>query len=142
MKDRITEVADLLMSAAHADGHLVGEEKVAVSKLLRHILGATALPMDLNFRLEEFSPAAFDLKATAEVFAGDTPENKRSLLQLVAAVHAADAEHDFAEDEHLRAVAAAIGLPASAYADMVIDIIEEVDLAANLERVRGGGAWK
>lgn len=138
MKDRIDQVADLLMSAAHADGRLVGEEKLAVAQLLRKTLGVPALPIDLSFRIDEFSPAAFDLEKTAAAFAGDSPESKRALLQLCAAVHAADAELDLAEDEHLRRVATAIGLPPAAYADMVIEILEVTDLPASLARVRAG----
>ena len=137
MKDRIAQVADLLMSAAHADGSLVGEEKMAVAGLLRRTLGVSSLPIDLNFRIEEFSPASFDLQKTAAVFAGDPPETKRALLQLVAAVHAADAVHDLDEDAHLRQVATAIGLPPSAYADMVLEF-ELSDLPATLARVRAG----
>jgi uncharacterized tellurite resistance protein B-like protein len=138
MKDRINEVADLLMIAAYADGQLLGEEKSAVAKLLRQVLGASTLPMDVNFRIEEFAPATFDLEKTAAVFASDPPATKRALLQLIAAVHAADAEHDFDEDAHLRQVATAIGLPPSAYADMVIDILEIADLPASLAKVRQG----
>jgi uncharacterized tellurite resistance protein B-like protein len=138
MKDRIDQLADLLMSAAYADGHLEGEEKMAVGKLLRLTLGVGTLPMDLNFRIQEFSPATFDLEKTAAVFAGDSPEAKRSLLELIAAIHASDAEHDYDEDIHLRQVATAIGLPPSAYEDMVLDIVEETDLPASMARVRHG----
>ena len=137
MKDRITQVADLLMSAAHADGRLAGEEKLAVASLLRRTLGATSLPIDLNFRIEEFSPAKFDLEKTAAVFTGDSVESKRALLQLVAAVHTADAELDLDEDAHLRQVATAIGLRPSDYADMVLEV-EVIDLPATLARVRQG----
>jgi uncharacterized tellurite resistance protein B-like protein len=140
MKDRIDLIADILMSAAYADGRLVGEEKLAIAKLLREILGVAKLPMDLEFRIQEFSDGAFDMEKAAAEFVAEPPGTKRALLQLVAAVHGSDAEHDFDEDAHLRRLAKAIGLPEKDYADMVIDILEEADLADDLATVRGGAA--
>src|SRR5438067_13660731 len=99
MKDRIPLVADILMAAAHADAHLHGEERSAVQRLLRQVLGGGALPMDLDFRIEEFDPKKFDLGEAGAAFAGDPPENKRRLLELVSAVHAADDEYDLSEDD-------------------------------------------
>jgi uncharacterized tellurite resistance protein B-like protein len=138
MKDRLPLVADLLMDAAHADNALAGEEKVAVKRLLREILEAPALPMDLDFRIEEFAPEKFDLKATAAAFANDTPVVKRRILELCAAVHAADGEIDFTEDEQLRRVATALGVPPDAYKDMVVTVIEEIDLGEDLDHIRYG----
>jgi len=139
MKDRLPLVADLLMDAAYADQKLHGEERNAVRKLLREILEAPALPIDLDFRIEEFDPAAFDLAATAGAFAGDPPAVKRRLLELVAAVHAADGEIDFVEDEQLRRLASALGVPEADYADMVVTIVEEIELGEDLDRLRYGG---
>jgi uncharacterized tellurite resistance protein B-like protein len=130
MKDRLPLVADLLMDAAHADNQLAGEEKTAVRRLLRDLLGGDALPMDLDFRIAEFSPASFDLAVAASAFVDDPPAQKRRLLELCAAVHAADGELDMAEDQHLRRVGAAIGLAPDQFQDLVIDILEDVE---NLE---------
>ena len=138
MKDRLPLVADLLMDAAHADDALAGEEKAAVKRLLREILEAPSLPMDLDFRIEEFSPERFDLTVTAAAFANDPPALKRRLLELCAAVHAADGEIEFSEDEQLRRVGAALGLPAESYDDMVVTVIEELELGEDLERLRYG----
>ena len=138
MKDRLPLVADLLMDAAHADNTLEGEEKLAVKRILREILEAPALPMDLEFHIEEFSPERFDLAATAAAFARDPPALKRRLLELCATVHASDGEIDFSEDEQLRRVAAALGLPAESYADMLVVVVEEIDLGEDLDRLRYG----
>ena len=138
MKDRLPLVADLLMDAAHADQRLHGEEKPVIRRLLREVLDAPALPMDLDFRIDEFSPERFDLAATAAAFAADPPAVKRRLLELVAAVHAADGEIDFQEDAQLRRVAAALSLPEESYSDLVVTIIEEIDLGEDLDRIRYG----
>jgi uncharacterized tellurite resistance protein B-like protein len=138
MKDRLPLVADILMDAAHADNTLEGEEKAAVKRLLREVLEAPTLPMDLDFRIEEFSPEKFDLKATAAAFADEPPAIKRRLLELCAVVHAADGEIDFTEDEQLRRVAEALGLPAESYDDMVLTVVEEIDLGEDLDRLRYG----
>jgi uncharacterized tellurite resistance protein B-like protein len=142
MKDRLPLVADLLMDAAHADEQLHGEEKPAVRRLLRELLDAPALPMDVDFRIEEFDPARFDLAATTAAFIADPPEVKRRLLELVGAVHAADGEIEFAEDAQLRRVATALGLTEEQYGDLVVDIVEEIDVAEigeDIDRVRYGG---
>jgi uncharacterized tellurite resistance protein B-like protein len=138
MRDRIDIVADLLMAGAHADARLVGEEKAVVRHLLREILGAPALPPDLDARIEHFQPETFDLGRTAAAFAADPPDKKRRLLELLAAVHAADSEYDLAEDELVRQVGTALGLDEAAYRDLITTVVEEIDLAKDLEEVRRG----
>ena len=138
MKDRLPLVADLLMDAAHADDTLEGTEKAAVKRLLRELLEAPTLPMDLDFRIEEFAPERFDLAATAAAFANEPPTIKRRLLELCACVHAADGEIEFSEDEQLRRVAQALGLPPESYDDMVVTVVEEIELGEDLDRLRYG----
>jgi uncharacterized tellurite resistance protein B-like protein len=141
-RDRLPLIADLLMDAAHADHQLAGEEKAAVRRLLREVMGADALPMDLDFRIDEFSPEKFNLVQTGNAFAHDSLAQKRRLIELCAAVHAADGELAMAEDEHLRRVAAAIGLPTAQFQDLVVDILEDVENlevdAEDLEKLRRG----
>src|SRR3954464_4171042 len=138
MKDRLPLVADLLMEAAHADDRLVGEEKDAVKSLLCGILEVHSLPMDLAFHVDEFDAKSFDRAAATGAFANDAPALKKRLLELIAAVHAADGEIDFAEDAHLRAVGEALGMPADSFKDLVVDVVEEIDIGDDLERLRYG----
>jgi uncharacterized tellurite resistance protein B-like protein len=138
MKDRLPLVADLLMEAAHADDRLHGEEKDAVKSLLCGILEVPTLPMDVAFHIDEFDAKSFDRRAATQAFAGDPPELKKRLLELIAAVHAADGEIDFAEDAHLRAVGAALGLPAESFQDLVVDVVEEIDVSDDMDRLRFG----
>jgi uncharacterized tellurite resistance protein B-like protein len=141
MKDRLPLVADLLMDAAHADNALAGEEKAAVKRLLREVLEEPVLPMDLDFHIEEFSPERFDLAKTAAAFASEPPAVKRRLLELCAVVHGADGEIDFTEDEQLRRVAAALGMPPDSYTDMLVTVLEEIDLSdEEIEHLRFGDA--
>jgi uncharacterized tellurite resistance protein B-like protein len=136
--DRLPLVADLLMDAAYADDRLEGEEKTAVKRLLRDILDQPTLPMDLDFRIDEFDPKRFDRGATLARFAGDPKDLKQRLLELVAAVHAADGEIDFAEDAQLRAVGAGLGLAPEDYQGLVVEVVEEIDLGDDLDRLRFG----
>jgi uncharacterized tellurite resistance protein B-like protein len=138
MKDRLPLVADLLMEAAYADDRLEGDEKDAVKRLLREILEVGSLPMDLEFRIDEFDPKTFDRAGVLAAFAGDTPAIKRRLLELIAAVHIADGEIDFAEDAHLRAVGEGLGLPPDSFRELVVDVVEEIDLADDLDHLRYG----
>ena len=138
MKDRLPLVADLLMEAAHADNRLHGEEKDAVKSLLCSILEVPTLPMDVAFHIDEFNAEGFDRRAATQAFAGDPPELKKRLLELIAIVHAADGEIDFAEDAHLRAVGEALGLPAESFKDLVVDVVEEIDIGDDMDRLRYG----
>jgi uncharacterized tellurite resistance protein B-like protein len=138
LPDRLPLLADLLMDAAYADDHLEGEEKMAVKRLLREILDVQTLPMDLDFRIDEFDPKKFDRAQTLAAFAKDPKDLKKRLLELVAAVHASDGEIDFAEDAQLRAVGEGLGLPPEEFQELVVDIVEEVDLGEDLDRLRFG----
>lgn len=138
MKDRIAEIADLLLGAAYADQQLHGHETQAVRRLLSDVLEEGVLPGELEKRISSFKPESFDLAATAAVFKGDSAASKRRLLELVVAVHEADEELDLDEDDYVKRLAAALGLPASAYADLTLDI-EIDDLRSGLESVRRGG---
>jgi hypothetical protein len=138
MKDRLPLVADLLMEAAHADSRLDGLEKDAVKSLLCGILEVPTLPMDLAFHIDEFDAKSFDHGVATKAFAADPPALKKRLLELIAAVHAADGEIDFAEDAHLRAVGEALGLPPESFKELVVDVIEEIDLGDDLDRLRYG----
>jgi len=131
-------VTDLLMEAAYADDRLEGEETETVKRLLAGILEVPSLPMDLAFRIDEFDAKGFDRGAATAAFAADPPELKKRLLELIAAVHAADGEIDFAEDDHLRAVGAALGLPPDSFKELVVDVVEEIDLGDDLDRLRYG----
>jgi hypothetical protein len=119
MKDRIGIVTTLLMGAANADRRLEGQEKDAVRRLLLELLGETSLPMDVEFRIDEFDPESLNLQEAKTAFAGEPPAVKRRLLELLAAVHEADDEYDLDEDEYLRSVGQAIGLDEKQYEDLV-----------------------
>ena len=93
--------------------------------------------MDVDFRIYEFDPKTFDLAKAAAAFVADPEPLKLRLLELVAAVHAADGEIDFAEDDHMRAVGAALGLPPEAFKELVVDIVEEIDVEV-VEKIRYG----
>jgi uncharacterized tellurite resistance protein B-like protein len=138
MKDRLPLVADLLMEAAHADDRLHGDEKDAVKSLLCGILEVPTLPMDVAFHIDEFDAKSFDRRAATQAFAGDPPELKKRLLELIATVHAADGEIDFAEDAHMRAVGQALGLAPDDFKDLVVDVVEEIDLGEDLDHLRYG----
>jgi uncharacterized tellurite resistance protein B-like protein len=136
VKDRIFDVADLMMGAAYADAKLEGAEKATIRRLLREILAVATLPMDLDVHIDSWKQEGFDLAKTAAAFTDDTPAMKRKLLDLLSAVHAADEEFDLAEDAYLRQVGAAIGLPEERFRDLVATVIDERNLSQEMEAVR------
>ena len=87
--------------------------------------------------IASFEPEKFDLKASASAFKNDSEDDRKKVLFLVAAVHEADDEIDFDEDDYLRAVAEALELPKSAPEALSVEI-EEEELKQSFEKVRKG----
>jgi uncharacterized tellurite resistance protein B-like protein len=125
-------IVDLLMGAAHADQQADGNEIEAVKRLVCQLSGAPKLSPRLEKRVAEFDPAKFDVAVTVSKLRLRTDVEKRKLIELVAAVEQADDILDLAEDAYLRKVAGALGMPASAYADLTLDVIDIDDIRSSL----------
>jgi len=110
MEDRIEAVCDLLMGAAYADKELHEKEKQVVSDFLATLLPDGELTADLKKRIDEFSPDDFKLSSVLSNFSDDSLDDRKKLLEIIAAVHAADEEHDFDEDDFLNEVASGLSL--------------------------------
>ena len=134
--DRIVPLCDVLLGAAHADTHFNQREREEITELLADLSGAP-LSSELERRIAAFDPEMFDLGKTAAAFRTDSEEDRRRLLFLVAAVNDADDEVDFAEDDYLRALCKALGLPDSALEGMTVDV-ELESLREEFERIRKG----
>lgn len=135
MIDRIDDITDLLLGAAYADDEMADSEQRMITELLAKLLGGS-LPDGLSARIAVFDPAEFDVASCARSFAGVPEETKHKLLGLIAAVHEADEEFDFAEDDYLRAVAKELSL---ADPDLSKYTIEFEELDSDLADVRGAG---
>ena len=94
--------------------------------------------MDVAFHIDEFDAEGLRPVRGRGGVRRRSARAQGQLLELIAAVHAADGEIDFAEDDHMRAVGAALGLPPESFKELVVDIIEEIDLGDDLERLRYG----
>jgi uncharacterized tellurite resistance protein B-like protein len=130
--DRILPLTDLLLGAAYADKELKDQERDEVRALLEDLAGE--LPVEVELRLTAFDPAKFDLAAAAAPFKDDSEDDRKKLLHLVSAVNEADEEIDFSEDDYLRDLGKAVGLPASALKGLTI----EMDLEESFAQVRKG----
>ena len=131
--DRIFPLCELLLGAAYADDALDERERAEVRALLAEYAGE--MRVEVEACIASFDPAQFDLATTASAFRDDPEEDRHRLLRLVTTVCEADDQLDFAENDYLRAVATALGLPASALHGLIIDI-EEV--AETFQAVRRG----
>jgi len=136
LPDRIVPLCDLLLGAAYADEEFKAREREEVREMLADLSGGK-LSKELETQIDNFDPAKFDLAKTAAEFKSDSPDDRRRLLFLVAAINDADDEVDFAEDEYLRALAAALELPASALAGLTVDV-EVEELREEFVKVRKG----
>jgi uncharacterized tellurite resistance protein B-like protein len=130
--DRILPLTDLLLGAAYADKELKDQERDEVRALLEELAGE--LPVEVEVRLTSFDPATFDLAAAAAPFRDDSEDDRKRLLHLVSAVNEVDEEIDFSEDDYLRDLAKALGLPASALNGLTV----EMDLEDSFAQVRKG----
>lgn len=135
MTDRILPLCDLLLGAAYADKELKDQERDEVRALLEELAGE--LPVEVELRLTAFDPATFELETAAAPFRGDTEDERKKLLVLVSAVNESDEEIDFSEDEYLRALGKALGLPAKALEGLTVEV-EEEDLTHLFAEVRKG----
>ena len=133
--DRILPLCELLLGAAYADKELKDQEKDEVRSLLEGLAGE--LPTDVELKITSFDPASFDLKASAAPFKGDSEDDRKKLLYLVSAVNEADDEIDFAEDDYLRALGEALGLPKAALEGLTVEV-ETEELKETFKQVRKG----
>jgi uncharacterized tellurite resistance protein B-like protein len=124
-------VTDILLGAAHADGTSDGTEVMAVRDLLKELHGGKELPESLEKRINGFSPKTFVLADAAKTFLAESKLEGRKLLELVCTVRDADDEIDFAEDDYIKKLGAALGMKASEYADLTVDY-EIEDVASKL----------
>lgn len=136
LPDRILAVCDLLLGAAYADDEFKDREREEVREMLADLTGAK-LTDELEARIKNFDAKQFDVAKTAAEFKSDSDDDRRRLLFLVAAVHEADEEIDFAEDDYLRSLAKALELPDSALKGMIVDV-EVEELQETLAKVRKG----
>jgi tellurite resistance protein len=136
LTDRIGPLCDILLGAAYADDEFKDPEDSELREMLVDLSG-TELTTDLEQRISTFDPAKFDIRAAAEAFRGDPADDRRRLLFLVAAIHDADDEIDFAEDEYLRQLCSALDLPSDALAGLTLDI-EVEELRDSFTKVRRG----
>ncbi|HEY5928080.1 MAG TPA: TerB family tellurite resistance protein [Kofleriaceae bacterium] len=123
--DRIFPLCELLLGAAFADGELHPQEKTEIRALLVELAGE--LRVEVEACIASFEPDKFELSSIIGIFANDSEEERRKLLLLVSTVIEADEQIDLAENDYLRELAAALGLPASALDGLTVDIeIEEI----------------
>ncbi len=123
MSNRNELIADLLMGAALADKHLDGRELEAVKRLLTEAMGVDKLPTSLEHRLERFKANELDMFGSVAQLGLRTKKEKRTLLELVVAVHESDELWDFDEDAYLRKLAAALRVPEEDYADLTVEVL-------------------
>lgn len=111
------------MGAAFADRRLDGREYETVKKLLAQVMGVDEVPAEMEARLKKFNPKTFDAASTAKSLGLTDDDEKRKLIELIAAVNDADEELDLDEHEYLLTVAGSLGLDKSAYDDLTVEIL-------------------
>ena len=131
--DRIFPLCEVLLGAAYADQTLHDQEQTEIRALLTELAGERRVEVEAC--IASFEPERFDLKTTCGVFRHDSEDDRRKLLVLASTVIEADEEVDLAENEYLRELAAALGLPASALDGLVVEM-EIEDIQETFDDVR------
>jgi uncharacterized tellurite resistance protein B-like protein len=133
LSDRIAPLCDLLLGAAHADAKFEDREDEAVRAVLTELAGDD-LPVELETQMAQFDPDKLDLEKTCGAFKNDPVADRARVLAFVAKINDSDDEVDFAEDEYLRKVCTALGLPKTALEGLVVDV-EIEEMRADFEKV-------
>jgi uncharacterized tellurite resistance protein B-like protein len=136
MNDHILTITDLLLGAAYADKRLEGRETDQIRVLLTKLSGSSTLPAAVEARFKAFSPAAFHVDAAGKQLAG-LGDDRRKVLEMIAAVTESDEEIDLAEDRYIRTAALAMGLTESEFRDLVVDFNEIDELEGILGETLG-----
>lgn len=135
MEDRIDAICDLLLGAAYADDEFHDREMEAILELLAKLMKVDEVPSEVAARLNTFEPESFDLDACVAHFKDESEERKLKLLELVGAVHDADDEYAFAEDDYIRRVGLALDLESSHIESMALEF-EVEDLQESFDALR------
>jgi uncharacterized membrane protein YebE (DUF533 family) len=136
--ERAHIITDLLLGAAHADGRMDGREAEKVKELVRTLTTDPDVLASCEKRITNFVPAKFDVQEAAKGFLGESEDQRYQLLELVAQIHAADEELDLEEDDYLRSLGNALGLPDNAFEDLVLDysVEEKMEMFEDLTDVK------
>jgi uncharacterized tellurite resistance protein B-like protein len=127
MKEHIETITDLLLGAAYADKRLEGNEIETIRGLLCKLLGVESLPASQADQIANFRPAKFDAE-NAGASLRDLGDDRRKVLEMIAAVHDADDEFDFDEDRYLQSVGRGLGLKPEQYADLTAQMqVDDLD---------------
>jgi len=116
---QLLAIADLLLGAAHADGHVGWPERSAIARVLAGFVHTEDLPPAVRDRVQEFDPTRLDVERAVSRLTVKTSRDRRELLALVSRVVDADAELVPDEVGYLRRVAAAIGATEDELADFL-----------------------
>ncbi|MAC29104.1 MAG: hypothetical protein CMH59_21910 [Myxococcales bacterium] len=138
LRDRILVITDILVAALYCDGTIMGEEDHAARQLLADLLLTTPdeLPPPVLDRIKNFKLYEFELEKAAADFLEDPPMKKRRLLELVVKMIDADGEVDLREDQFVRELASCLGMDASDYEDLVLEIeVEDLPRAERAKRL-------
>jgi len=114
-------LADLFMSAAHADHRLTQDERDYIRKMLEDLLCARPLPDAITQRMASFDPQRYDMLAAAEAMRSNPPMRPRRLLELVGYVMLADGEMSAPEDRCIKRLGEALGLQPDEYRDLTLE---------------------
>jgi uncharacterized tellurite resistance protein B-like protein len=127
MKEHVETITNLLLGAAYADKRLQGDEVASIRGLLTKLLGVDSLPSAQSDQIATFSPAKFNADEAAGSLKVLSADDRRRVVDMVAAVHESDEELDLAEDAYLKRVAKAIGLSDDEIGELTLDVeIEEL----------------
>ena len=106
---QLVAIAELLLGAAQSDGSVSWSERSAIASVLAGFINDGDLPAVVHQRMEAFEFGKFNLEAACAQLLMNGPDDRASLLGLIARVTDSDAVLKIGERSYLRRVASAIG---------------------------------
>jgi putative colanic acid biosynthesis UDP-glucose lipid carrier transferase len=110
-------VAELLLAAASADGHICGRELHSLRKIQARLSNGK-VPGWLEQHIAEFNPQTFDLRATTARLRGLSLEQRRHVAELVREICDANNAFDIEEERFLMSVILLLALDPSDNEDL------------------------
>ncbi len=120
--EQLKRLAELLLGAAHADGHFDGLEAGEIGDILHEVVDGD-LPSEVSLHLSKFDMSEFSLCESCDEMNLESDEERRAVISLVTRVTEADSLHDLAETDYIRQVVDAMGGDVDAYEGHMFDVV-------------------
>jgi putative colanic acid biosynthesis UDP-glucose lipid carrier transferase len=134
-------LTDLMLGACYSDGTFCEREQGALRALLSRLLQVNELPPEIDDRINQFDPKAFNPQEAARKFVQATNAGNRPLLEVICEICTADARLELDENEYMLSLVVALEMAKEEYQGLAqkSGLAGKWHLAKRLEDLALGG---